>query len=95
MFPGRLISLRKDVEWPARSPDLSPCDFSLWGYLQEKVFKHLPRSLEDLKERIRQEIDAIPPEITQRVMKNFRERLQQCVANDGRRMSDMILKPIK
>ena len=28
MFPGRLISLRGDVEWPARSPDLSPCDFS-------------------------------------------------------------------
>ena len=92
MFPGRLISLRGDVEWPARSPDLSPCDFFLWGYLKEKVFKHRPRSLEDLKERIRQEIDAIPPEITRRVMKNFRERLKQCVANDGRHMSDMIFK---
>ena len=80
MFPGRLISLRGAVGWPARSPDLSPYDFFLWGYLKEKVFKHRPRSLEDLKERIRQEIDAIPPEITRRVMKNFRERLQQCVA---------------
>jgi len=30
MFPGRLISLRGDVGWPARSPDLSPCDFFLW-----------------------------------------------------------------
>jgi hypothetical protein len=28
MFPGRLISLRGDVGWPARSPDLSPCTFS-------------------------------------------------------------------
>ena len=92
MFPGRLISLRGDVGWPARSPDLSPCDFFLWGYLKEKVFKHRPRSLEDLKERIRQEIDVIPPEITRRVMKNFRERLQQCVANDSRHMSDMIFK---
>ena len=92
MFPGRLISLRGDVEWPARSPDLSPCDFFLWGYLKEKVFKHRPRSLEDLKERIQQEIDSIPPELTRRVMKNFRERLQQCVANDGRHMSDMIFK---
>jgi hypothetical protein len=92
MFPGRLISLRGDVGWLARSPDLSPCDFFLWGYLNEKVFKHRPRSLEDLKERIRQEIDAIPPEITQTVMKNFRERLQQGVANDGHHMSDMIFK---
>jgi len=44
MFPGHLISLRGDVEWLARSPDLSPCDFFLWGYLKEKVFKHCPRS---------------------------------------------------
>jgi hypothetical protein len=92
MFPGHLISLRGDVGWPARSPDLSPCDFFLWGYLKEKVFKHDPRSLEDLKERIQQEINAIPPEITRRVMKNFWERLEQCVANDSRHMSDMIFK---
>jgi len=44
----------------ARSPNLSICDFSLWGYLKEKVFKHQPHTLEELKERIREEIDAIP-----------------------------------
>jgi len=68
MCPGRLISLRGDVGWPARSPDLSPCDFFLWGYLKKKVFKHRPRSLEDLKGRIREETDAIPPEINRRVI---------------------------
>jgi len=92
LFPGSLISLRGDVEWPARSPDLRPCDVFVWGYLKEKIFKHRPRSLEDLKERIQQEIDPIPLELTQRVMKNFRERLQQCVANVGRLMSDLIFK---
>ena len=92
MFPGRLISLRGGVEWPARLPDLSPCDVFLWGYPKEKVFKYRPRSLEDLKERIQQEIDFILPELTRRVMKNFRDRLQQCVANDGRHMSDLIFK---
>jgi hypothetical protein len=29
MFPGRLVSLRGDIGWPARSPDLSMCDFFL------------------------------------------------------------------
>ena len=67
------------MEWLVRSPDLSPCDFFLWRYLKEKVFKHCPRSLEDLKERIQQEIDSISPELTRSVMKNFRERLKQCV----------------
>ena len=80
------------MEWPARSPDLSPCGVFLWGYLKEKVFKHRPRSVEDLKERIQQEIGSIPPELTQRVMKSFRERLQQCVANIGCLMSDLTFK---
>ena len=40
-------------------------------------------------------MDSILPELTRRVMKNFRERLQQCVANDGRHMSDNIFKTHK
>jgi hypothetical protein len=27
MFPGHVISLRGDIGWPPRSPDLTPCDF--------------------------------------------------------------------
>jgi len=92
MFPGRLISLRRDMEWPARSQDLSLYDIFLWGYVKEKVFKHCPRSLEDLKETIQQDIDPIPPELTRRVMKKFRESLKQCVAKDVRHMPDLIFK---
>ena len=28
---NRVIGLGHDVEWPPRSPDLTPCDFLLWG----------------------------------------------------------------
>ena len=38
-FAERVIS-RKPVrgrDWPARSPDLNPCDFCLWEYLKSKV----------------------------------------------------------
>ena len=80
------------MDWPAPSPDLSPCDVFLWGYLKEKVFKHCSRSLEDLKERIQQEINSISPELTRRIMKSLRERLQHCVVNDGCLMSDQIFK---
>jgi hypothetical protein len=31
MFPQYLISCGGDVPWPARSPDLSACDYFLWG----------------------------------------------------------------
>jgi hypothetical protein len=55
LFPGRVVSLHEAVPWPPRSPDLSPCDFFLWGYLQAEVFKHRPWSLDQLKEAIQEE----------------------------------------
>jgi hypothetical protein len=33
-FPGRLISLRGNLEWPARSPDLTSCDFFFCGVFE-------------------------------------------------------------
>ena len=59
MLPGHVISLRGDIGWPPRSPDLTPCDFFLWGYLKAKVSEQRPLTLEALKEAIRQEVAAI------------------------------------
>lgn len=30
-FPERLNSIKGDTEWPAKSCDLTPLDFFLWG----------------------------------------------------------------
>ena len=45
-FPDRLISLRGDLPWSARSPDLAPCDFFLWGYLKSIVYNVSSLSLQ-------------------------------------------------
>jgi len=89
-----LISLRGDIGWPARSRDLTPCDFFLWGYLKAKVYSRRPGTIEQLKVAIRQEVAAIPPAMTRKAMDNFRERLQQCVINNGRHLSDVIFKSV-
>ncbi|XP_069594588.1 bromodomain-containing protein 7 isoform X2 [Ranitomeya imitator] len=79
MFPGRLISLRGDVNWPARSPDLAPCDFFLWGYLKSKVYINRPNTLEDLRNNIEAEIGRIPVDMLVRVHENFRKHyLKPC-----------------
>ncbi|KAF0710687.1 Reverse transcriptase domain-containing protein, partial [Aphis craccivora] len=77
MFHVWLISLRGDIGWPARSPDLSMCDFFLWGYLKDKVFRHRPHTIEDLKQKITEEIEAIPVETCRKSYESFRDRLQQ------------------
>ena len=46
MFPGHLTSLCGDIGWPARSPDLNPCGFFLWGYFKSKVYINRLRSVE-------------------------------------------------
>jgi hypothetical protein len=82
MFPGRLISLRDDIPWPSSSPDLASCDFFLWGHLKAEVYKRRPRTTDELKAAIQHEIAAIPPEMTRRVMRNFRVRLQLWIENE-------------
>ena len=35
-FRNRIITLHHDIEWPPRLPDLTPCDYFLWGYVKSK-----------------------------------------------------------
>jgi hypothetical protein len=68
--------------------------FFLWGYLKAKVYARRPGAIERLKEAIRQEVAAIPPAMTRKAMDNFHERLQHCVINNGRHLSDVIFKSV-
>ena len=92
LFPAHLISLRGDIGWPARSPDLSPCDYFLWGYVKSEVFKDRPTTIDGLKAAICKTINEIPQEMTQRAMENFRIRLQRCIAVQGGHLEDVIFK---
>ena len=42
-LPGRWIGRASHndsplLPWPPRSPDLTPCDFFLWGYIKDRVY---------------------------------------------------------
>ena len=59
LFGNRVVALHHAVEWPPCSPDLTPCDFFLWGYLKSKVYRTPPNDLDDLRARIRLEVDVL------------------------------------
>ena len=80
-FPHHVISRGGDVPWPTRSPDLSACDYFLRGYLKSRVFISKPRTIAELKQNIKEEIAAIPEQMTRRVMGNLGVRLKQCLRN--------------
>ena len=80
-FPGdRLISRRTANPWPLYSPDRT----IFCGDLKERVYQNKPRTIEDLKNNIRQEIQRISPETLHRVIANFRRRLNHVIETRGK-----------
>lgn len=73
------------ILWPARSPDLSPLDFFLWGHLKQLVYKLGSNSIEQLKMKIRVEIDNLNrnPMKLRSVRQNFLKRIRLCHEKNG------------
>jgi len=74
--------LAKDT-WPARSPDLKSCDYFLWGYLKDRVYKPMPKTLDELKVNIEREIRNIKPDILKSTFLNFRKILNLIIKAKG------------
>jgi hypothetical protein len=92
MFPGRVISRNGDVAWPPRSPDLSPCDYFLWGYLKHKVYENRPHTLNELRDSIRTTVLQIPVDMLRKAMDSLRRRAEDCLQNNGAHLTDVVFK---
>jgi hypothetical protein len=82
-FPGRWLGRRGPHERPARSPDLTPCDFFLWGWPKEEVYRTKPTTLNELEDRIRHVLTNVPQEFLQKSVETIPRRLQTLVQNVG------------
>lgn len=70
--------------WPPRSPDLTPCDFFLWGYVKDKVYiPPLPRDLRQLRQRINDAVDTIDHDMLGRVWQELDYRADVCRVTRG------------
>ena len=85
LFQDKIVAMNHPVEWPPRSPDLTPCDYFLWGFLKGKVFVTPPRDLGDLRARIVEAVDALRQDrgMIRRVVRSMRSRAQTCIERDG------------
>lgn len=90
VFPGRWIGRRGSIEWPARSPDLTPMDFFYWGHLKNKVFKNKSESVNQLKEKIIFESRLITPLMLENTLSEFYNRLGYCLSNNGQHFENLI-----
>ena len=81
-FPGKIMSKRGDWPWPPRSPDLTVCDFFLWGYLKHQIWKeNQPQNLGQLRLAIARELHAIPLQMIQNAFDAMIKRCRSCIDN--------------
>ena len=85
-FPQRWIGRRGSIEWPPRSPDLTPMDFFLWGVLKEQVYSRNPKTIPELRQYITDSFADINrnQELCQTVCESVLDRCHDCCDNEGR-----------
>ena len=79
----RWIGRRGPVEWPRRSPDLTVCEFFLWGSLRDRVYKRLSRNTRELTAYIREEMTTFTPNSCRKAYDSFVRRCSICIQQEG------------
>lgn len=84
IFEDRMLAIRsvRGDQWAPSSPDMNPCDYFLWGYLKEKVYKPMPTSLAELKGKVHEVFHNIPREIRSSIL-SMKSRAEKVVAVEG------------
>ena len=81
-FPDRWIGRDGPISWPPRSPDITPLDFFLWGYVKDIVYRTKVRDITELKQGISNAIDTIDEAMLPRTWQEIEYRLDVlCVTN--------------
>ena len=69
--------------WPPSSPDLNPVDYSIWGILQDRVYRSRIHDVKELKERQLSEWRLLDHTIITAVIAQWRSHLNAYVRVNG------------
>ncbi|UYV60531.1 hypothetical protein LAZ67_1001428 [Cordylochernes scorpioides] len=78
-----VLSTGPTIFYPARSPDLTPLDFFLWGTVKDGVYKRKPRNLDILWNEIQAVCREISSDVLIRCTESVVTRTQNCIDAAG------------
>ena len=90
VFEDRIISRRADAVWPPRSCVLTPLDYYMWGAVKNKCYADKPKTIDTLKDIIREAIGEIQLHTIDNVLKNLTDRVGYCMASRGSHWNEII-----
>ena len=61
-------------QWTPMSPDASPMDYFVWGYLKQKLWSRKVNSLEGLKTALKQEWKKLPQDLINKAVNSWPKR---------------------
>ena len=82
-FPNRWIGRDSPTPWPLRSPDITPLDFFLWGYVKDEVFSTPVPDVTNLKARITDAFATITEDMLRNTWREIDYRLDVLHATKG------------
>lgn len=97
LFGSRWIGRYGPQAWPARSPDLTPLDFFLWGYVKDRVFDRPCMDADTMRAKIIAVFDelkqrSLREEILELVHANCLNRARMCLREEGRHFEQYLLR---
>ena len=84
VFPNRWIGRSRPVQWPPRSPNLTPMDFFIWGEMKCLVCDTPIDTPEELVARVAEAAAII------RERQSFALRYQLCINVNGRHFQQLL-----
>ena len=78
------LKTRQGHPWAPASPDMNTSDLWLLGDLKEKVYKPLPQSMEELRNRISFHFNNLAFQTISTAVMSLRKRVSLMVQNNGK-----------
>ena len=82
-FPNRWIGRNGPTPWPPRSPDITPLDFFLLGYVKDRVYRTPVRDVKTLQSRIIEVLAIVNEEMLENTWREIEYRLDTLRATNG------------
>lgn len=89
-FGNNWLANQGPLHWPARSPDLAPLDFFVWGKIKDITFRQRPQTKDELQAALLQAFNSIPNiELINAVRRSLPLRCRRCLQENGRQFEHL------